>query len=84
MIKPCKLVELELMNDDLEKATFYFTELKTRSNVIFARKTHSILFNKLIEFMKSGEIFDFMSLSLESDEVFYLKENNYAPKEKPK
>lgn len=70
MRKPCKVIGLEGLDDDQEKITFYFTELKDYGNIIISRTWHNKLFNEMIERMKDGLIFDFMELNLNKDAVY--------------
>ena len=67
MKKPCVLIELELLKNNEEKATFRFIELESNGSIVFNTKTHNILFRELCDYMKTGERFDFMNLNLECD-----------------
>lgn len=67
MIKPCKVVGLEMLEGNEEKITFYFTELESYGDIIISRRWHRQLFNELLDRMKDGLTFDFMDLDLRKD-----------------
>ena len=67
MIKPCKVIGLEMLKGNEEKISFYFTELDSYADITISRRWHKKLFSEMLERMKDGLTFDFMDINLEKD-----------------
>lgn len=67
MKKPCKVVGLEMLEDDEEKITFYFIQLETYADITISRVFHKKLFYQLVDATKDGLTIDFMDLDLNKE-----------------